>query len=240
MSLKTDSKGGNYVFCKIMNGKIVVPCKEGDANAVPRILEKGDRKGQTVYEQHYTGISGDIRNVSVVDGKFGKELHIHIVSNEGEYVIQMGLSDTYATAFLTRLPNMDFNKPVEIRPYLFKGNEGTMKPWLTVYQDEEQVPVKWDSKSDPKEFPKLEEVVVSGKKTIDSTKRMEFFEKFVYDKVVPILVERWKEAEAADNNAGAKEFETATTNTETADEPSEEELAAAGAPVATKKKTATK
>lgn len=112
---------------------------------------------------------------------------MHIVVNKGvnNFVIQTQASGGYAFGFLARVPNIDFTREVQIRPFAIEDKETKkIKNFLVVYQNNtsgksEKVPALF-TKEEPNELPPLEKKTIKGTLVWDDTERIIFFENMIY------------------------------------------------------------
>lgn len=188
--LSTEKKGGNNIYLKVMNGKLVQTVKADTEGAIERV----NKEGATVHELHYTGVTALIKNIAIIDAKFGKELEVKMSTGGQNFVIQTAASGGYAYGFFTRMSNLDFTKETEIRPFAIPNEKDKTKTnhVIVLYQaDESGKMVKVESaftKENPNGLPALEtikdakgaDVLKAGKPIWDDTKRLEFFESIIY------------------------------------------------------------
>lgn len=198
-ALMTDTKGGSNTYLSIINGKLAQKVKEGTPGAKAR----ENKNGETVHELLFTGIKGKISNISLTEEKFGYELHITIINGGQKYVIQIPASGGYAFGFLSRVPNIDYLKEAELRPFAIKEGDKT-KNFFVVYQDGKKVE-PFFTKDAPNGLPALELKKVRGKDAWDDTARIEFFTELLYNEVVPKLAEMYGQGAAAEKHEEEQE-----------------------------------
>lgn len=118
-------------FLKIAEGKIREKVPEGTQGAIARTWEAGGKSG-TTHEFVFDEITGRITNVSFYEGEHeGKKftsLNIELDKIDGKTpVLSVGLDSKYAGDAMKKLPNVDFNEEVKIRPFSFIP-DGEEKP----------------------------------------------------------------------------------------------------------------
>ena len=109
------------------DGTIAIRSDENDPEARKRDWESldGKRKG-TVYERVYQKLSGYIKDVKIVEvnfegGRKGINLNILVV-DEGQEDIVLSVQakeNGFGKNLMEKIPSIDFDLPVEIRPYAF-------------------------------------------------------------------------------------------------------------------------
>lgn len=172
----------NAIFLTISNGKI---CKRV-LKPTKTSIERVNKNGVTVHEEHYKGWKGKITGIAVREHKeFGKFWNITLSDSDGEAILQMNYSSGYSAAFLKTLPNIDLKSDVIITPNL--KIEGDKKK-TTVFISQHGQPLKhFYTKDNPNGLPSLKQIKVKGKVTWDDSDLMEFLEKMVMTKIVPNL-----------------------------------------------------
>jgi hypothetical protein len=187
MAAKKDNKGGvNFRYFKIFSGKLVENVSAETEGATTRV----NAVGNTVHELSFTGYEGYLKNVSIVESEkadFGKQLQIHLEDMGENVLLQLPVSGGYAYGFLSKLPNADLTKPMELRPYEIEDKAtGKKRHFLVIYQDGEKVEAFF-TKENPNDLPQLEEKTIKGKKVWDDSERIFFFEQMLQEAIVPEL-----------------------------------------------------
>lgn len=172
----------NAIFLNISNGKI---CKRV-LKPTPTSIERVNKNGQTVFEEHYKAWKGRITDISVREHKeYGKFWNITLTDEAGDAILSMNYSSGYSNAFLKTLPNVDLNSDVIITPNL--KIEGDKKK-TTVFITQHGQPTKWFyTKDNPNGLPELKSIKVKGKLTYDDSDILEFLEKMVMTEIRPKL-----------------------------------------------------
>ena len=114
----------NKIFLKIVDGGLKQKAAKGIPEAVEREWTAGGESG-TVWEIPHKAVYGKITNVSFYegekDGRKFRTLNIQLDENENGNIpiIAVGIDTKYAQEILKRLPNVNFDEEVRIRPYSF-------------------------------------------------------------------------------------------------------------------------
>jgi hypothetical protein len=130
---KAEQGTSNKLYLSIVGGALRQSVPEGTPGAIRRDWEAGGEKG-VKHEIVFKAYSGKITNVYFYDGESNgrKFSNLNIVLDENEDgkkpVISVGLGTRYASDILKKLPNVDFEKEVRIRPYAFtpEGEDKTV------------------------------------------------------------------------------------------------------------------
>ena len=121
----------------------VVP--EGTPGAKERVYEttkKGEDgnfiKGVKI-EKEYESVSGKITDIAFVNTDYGTLLQVTVTDpflTDDVEVLSMSTSNSFAQDFMKKLPNIDLNKEVVLKPFAFTPEGGTRElKGLTVTQD---------------------------------------------------------------------------------------------------------
>jgi len=124
MSKIEKDTGNNKIFLKIIEGSLRQSVPEGTHDAILREWQAGGQTG-TVHEIVHKAAYGKIIDVSFYDGekdgrKF-KTLNITLDENEDGKTPVIGVSvcTKYAQDIMKKLPNINFDEEVRIRPFSF-------------------------------------------------------------------------------------------------------------------------
>lgn len=124
MSTIETKKDTNKVFLKIIEGTLKQSVKEGTLGAEARSWQAGGKSG-VAHEITFPAAFGKITNVSFFDGEYEgkkfKTLNITLDENEDGKtpVIGVGVTTKYAQDIMKKLPNVNFEEEVRIRPYSY-------------------------------------------------------------------------------------------------------------------------
>jgi len=180
MGLETRT-GGNYIT--ILDGKLCQRVPEGTAGSVERV----NKVGNTVHEKFYDSFTGKLVGISVQDGNYGKTWNFSFRDNGELYTLQLSYSNSFATAFLKQLPNVDLTKVMKVSPSV-KEVDGKKRSSLFINQDGQTIKHAY-TKENPNGMPDLEQVTVKGEKVWDDTKRIDFLHEMVMSNIVPKLAD---------------------------------------------------
>lgn len=172
-------EGGKFV--NILGGKFSQRVDESTPGAVARV----NKEGKTVFEKYHDFFVGKLIDIKTQDGAYGKNW-LFVFEDGGEvYNLQLSYSNSYATAFLKMLPNIDLTKEMKVSPSL-KMVDGKNKSSLFVEQDGKTVKHAY-TKDNPNGLPQMEQVQVKGQLVWDDTKRIEFLHNMVQTQILPQL-----------------------------------------------------
>lgn len=172
-------EGGNFIT--ILNGKFCQRVPEGTEGAVARV----NKLGKTVYEKFYDSFTAKLINIKTQDGAYGKNW-LFVFKDSGDvYNLQLSYSNSFATAFLKMLPNIDLTKEMKLSPSV-KEVDGKNKSSLFVNQDGQTVKHAY-TRENPNGMPDLKEVVIKGQKMWDDTDRIAFLHKMVDENIISKL-----------------------------------------------------
>lgn len=173
-------EGGKYF--NIMDGKFTIRVQEGTPGAVARV----NKKGVTVHEVHHDSFEAKLVDIRTKDSPYGKNWEFDFQDGGEIYTLQLSFSNSYATAFLKILPNIDLTKPMKLQPSAKKDADGKTKSSLFVSQDGVTLKHAY-TKDNPNGLPNMEQIMVKGVPTWDDTKRLEFLQAMVEKDIKPKL-----------------------------------------------------
>jgi hypothetical protein len=206
MGLDNRSEGK---FITILAGKFCMRVPENTEGAVQRV----NKLGKTVFEKYYDHFTGKLIGIKVQDGTYGKTWNFSFQDKEDVYVLQLSYSNSFATAFLKMLPNIDLSKEMKVSPSV-KEVDGKNKSSLFVNQDGQTVKHAY-TKENPNGMPDMEQVTVKGEQVWDDTKRIEFLHNMVVTNILPKLGVTAQTVETAEPKKDLnKELEDFGTKTE--------------------------
>ena len=185
---------GHYLT--ILQGKFCQRVSEGTEGAVKRV----NKLGNVVFEKFYDSFTGRLINIKVQDSNYGKTWNF-IFDDKGEiYTLQLSYSNSFATAFLKMLPNIDLTKEMKLSPST-KEVDGKNKSSLFVNQNGTAIKHAY-TKENPNGLPDMEQIVVKGAQIWDDTKRIEFLHEMVVNTIIPKLTLSAGEIESSQITAG--------------------------------------
>lgn len=168
-------------FITILGGKFCQKVPEGTQGAVTRT----NKLGKTVTEKFYDSFTGKLVGIKTQDGTYGKSWIFSFQDSGDVYHLQLSYSNSFATAFLKMLPNVDLTKEMKVQPSV-KEVDGKNKSSLFINQDGQSVKHAY-TKDAPNGLPQMTQVTVKGEKIWDDTDRIEFLYQMVMDTIVPKL-----------------------------------------------------
>lgn len=134
------SRRAQRVYANIISdGTIRVKTVESDPEAVRRDYELSNGDKGTKFERVYDELSGIITGVAFFDGEFGKTLHVTVTDDDGSIILSMNMATNYAEDLMKKLPALDLDKKVALRPYSFEDDKKKLRRGISVVQDGEKV-----------------------------------------------------------------------------------------------------
>ncbi len=179
MGLNTKEEGN---FITILGGKFCQRVPEGTPGAVTRV----NKVGKTVTEKFYDNFTGKLVDLKTQDGEYGKSWIFSFKDKEDIYNLQLSYSNSFATAFLKMLPNVDLTKEMKVSPSSKMGEDGKNKSSLFINQDGVALKHAYTRES-PNGMPDMEQVTVKGQQVWDDTKRLAFLYTMVSTTIIPKL-----------------------------------------------------
>jgi hypothetical protein len=120
-------------YLKITDGKIRQRTTQDDPQAEER---HDDINNKFLYERVYSSCTGYIKRISVQTHEdFGEQfiLSLYDPDTEETFALSMGGGSRYFQSLCMHLPNIDFAKPVTVKPYSFKSDKSN-NTGITFYQ----------------------------------------------------------------------------------------------------------
>lgn len=129
----------NNLYYTVIKGTFRTRVDEFAEGAVRREYETKDGAMAFKYERILSSLIGYIEEVQFYDSEFGMQCYITLDRNEKgqKPIIQLSMDGREADNFLKKLPNIDLNREVCLRPFNFKGREGDEVRGLDVSQEDE-------------------------------------------------------------------------------------------------------
>jgi len=184
-------EGGNFIT--ILNGKFCQRVPEGTEGAVERV----NKKGKTVYEKFYDSFTAKLVGIRTKESAdYGKSWLFDFQDGGERYTLQLSYSNSFATAFLKMLPNIDLTKEMKVSPSVKMEGD---KQRSSLFVNQDGVPVKHAyTKDAPNGMPNMEQITVKGQLVWDDTKRLVFLQNMVDTQIIPKLP-KWQVPEAREN-----------------------------------------
>ncbi len=178
MGLDIRQKGN---FITILGGRFCIRVPENTPDAVARV----NKLGKTVHEKYYDSFTGKLIGIKTQDGTYGKSWIFSFKDKEDVYHLQLSYSNSFATAFLKMLPNVNLAEEMKVSPSV-KEVDGKNKSSLFINQ--KGVAIKHAfTKDNPNGMPDMEQVTVKGQLVWDDTKRTDFLYQMVAKDIIPKL-----------------------------------------------------
>lgn len=174
----------NAIYLSISNGKICRSFQNKTANSIERV----NKNGRTVHEEHYDFVHGVIKSVTTKDSEYGKFWLVELEDEGEKYNLQFQYSSGYANGFLMAFPNVDLAEPVKLIPSAKKEGDKT-KTTLFINQNNEGVKWHW-TKDNPGELPAMKQVKIKGQLTWDDSDKMDYLEQMVKDRMLNIFASK--------------------------------------------------
>lgn len=174
----------DVTYAGIYDGNFVIRTKEGDANAVPRVIEK---TGETIYELQYKTYDGWLKDAYVSshempDGKKFHSLKLVFDDNGEKTILSIALKSRPATAFFQTMEAIDPAKKVELGVWTYKERN-----YMSVSQDGEKFAFKY-TKENPQGKPDWTVTEdIDGNPKYDQTEELKFFKGILEKTVRPRL-----------------------------------------------------
>lgn len=149
------------------------------------VFKRINKLGKTVFEKYFDSFTGTLINIKTQDSSFGKNWLFVFKDGEDIWNLNLGYSNTYATAFLKMLPNIDLTQPIKLSPSV-KKVDGKDKSSLFVNQGSEHVKHAY-TREVPNGMPDMVQIMVKGVPTWDDTDRLVFLQNMVNTVILPKL-----------------------------------------------------
>lgn len=187
-------EAGNFIT--ILGGKFSIRVPEGTKDSKERV----NKLGKTVHEKFYDSFTAKLVGIKTQESPYGKNWLFAFKDGAEVYNLQLSYSNSFATAFLKMLPNIDVTKEMKLQP-VAKEVDGKMKSSLFVSQ--EGVTIKHAyTKDKPNGLPQMEQISVKGQLVWDDTKRLEFLHAMVDKDILPKLPQQSEVAEVKEEKGG--------------------------------------
>lgn len=175
-------------YLKIIQGKVVLPSKEGEENAVKRDYEDNDGNPRHKWEIPYLNWTGVIKAIRFKDSDYGEMCNVEF---EDSY-LQMNTSGRYFQDFACKIFNVDLSKPVTLHPYDMEV-DGKKKTGISLQQDGQKLKNYFYDPVEKKNlhgFPDVDQEKAKAKKKT--------YWKVYFTELTEFLVEKVKELKFAE------------------------------------------
>lgn len=122
-------------FLSIVAGKFVKRVEPG----TPGSKERVNKLGATVSEVHYDAWKGIVKDWSIVDGEYGKSIHVNFDD------VTLSLGGKMMSEFIKKFSGAKADQEIVVAPYDFMTDDAKRKTGLNMIQNGEKL---WDFFSD--------------------------------------------------------------------------------------------
>lgn len=170
------------IFISVHKAMFAQRVKEATATSFQRALEKGPNKGQMINEEKYNQIEGALVDIKAESSDCGMQwvfkLDISTEQNpDKKAILTLGISSSYASNIIMKLPNLDLKKDILFNVYSFKDKEKNKDvSGINLRQNGAKIE-NYFTKEVPNGMPELEYNKI--KNEWNDTKRLEFFMELV-------------------------------------------------------------
>jgi hypothetical protein len=156
MGLQKEGNSSGASYLNVANGKLVRAHKSAQEGVT---VTRVNKNGKTVHEEHFTSISGYLKDAKIEENEYGRQWQFLIEDGLDHFIVCMGYSSRYATSLLKALPNVDLSKEVVLKPYQFTDKNDTSRQvsGITVYQDNVKILPAY-TKEAPNGLPEMKKV----------------------------------------------------------------------------------
>jgi len=180
MSGLNNREGGKFIT--IYQGKFCIRVPEGTEGSFSRV----NKIGKEVNELFYDSFTGVLKNIKVKDSPdYGKNWEFVFEADGQKYTLQLSYSNSFATALLKMLPNIDVSKEFTLSPSM-KLVEGKNQSSLFVNQDGKSIKHAY-TKDNPNGLPDMLKIKVKGQDTWDDSDRLIFLTEMINRDILPKL-----------------------------------------------------
>jgi len=194
-----DRDGG--IYFTILGGKFAIKLdpklweNKSDAELLEaRVVKRINKAGKTVYERYHNSFTGKLIGIKTQDSTaYGKNWLFSFQDGGEVYNLTLSYSNSFATAFLKTLPNIDLSKEMKVQPSV-KEVDGKDKSSLFVSQDGVTLKHAY-TRENPNGMPDMEQITVKGILQWDDTKRINWLHDMVVRDIIPKLPKRQEVAQ---------------------------------------------
>ena len=131
------SQQSNNRYYSVVGGEFKTKSHPEDPKAESRV----NKNGVTVWEVGHKAIFGLVEDVSIFDGKLGKQINITLDPDENGKtpVLTFGVESKNGRSIMEKFPSIDFTKEVRFLPFSDYTPPGTTEPisGLSLHQKDE-------------------------------------------------------------------------------------------------------
>lgn len=205
MGLENRGEGGNFIT--ILGGKFCQRVPKGTEGAVERV----NKLSKTVYEKFYDSFTAKLVGIRTQEStQYGKSWLFDFQDGAEIYHLQLSYSNSFATAFLKMLPNVDLSQEMKVSPSVKMEGD---KQKSSLFINQGGVPIKHAYTKDvPNGMPDMEQVTVKGSLVWDDTKRLVFLQNMVDTLIIPKLPKQTVTPSTTAPASGIDAFDDAKTD----------------------------
>ena len=175
MALNEPSQRSSVSYLTISEGKLCMRSKEAREGYTTRMT----KTGKEVHERQFDSVDGVVTDVYSKDTEYGRKWIIELKDDVGRYILQLSYDSSYAKYILYALLNTSqysLLRSINIKPFYFEDKpSGKWRKGVTVQQDKNKIPWKFDIK----EIPPMVQMTVKGEKIWDDTDQLAFLQREV-------------------------------------------------------------
>ena len=177
MGLLEQEDKGRLLYV-LADGKLREQVDETTEGAKLRVVKDDDGTVKAEkWELTYPGIKGFITGVTTRDGDYGTSVLVSIRdANEEEFTLALQAKSRYGEDFLHKLPNINFEEELTIKPYSFMDGERKVAG-VSIIQGDDKITNAFNWKNEAGEWESIEGYpqVDEKKKPKNSDQWMVFF-----------------------------------------------------------------
>lgn len=159
-----------FIYVGVFEGKFVIRCKEDDPD--PDKRSRKNKLGEVIWEIPYGKLEdmmlADIREAS--HDQYGKSWEIIMEAGNDYYLLRLGKRSRLSSMFLSRLENIQLNKPFTLTSWYTDDEKNV----ITIWQDGEKVE-RAHSRENPNGLPEAKQTTVNGELVWDFSDQIKFY-----------------------------------------------------------------
>ena len=191
MARGTNDQQTGVIYLRIADGKIIETVEAGSEGAVKRTTKPSDEhpQGREVWERRDGYVDGVITSMFHTEREYKgekiTELVIRLRDKDEHYSLKVNKGNRYWVGIMSRLPNVNLQRPVRFSPYDFEGKDDATGGkrqviGINLFQNGEKIDPAW-SKTNPGDLPQGKQVRVNGKDVWDFEERDNYLLKVFAD-----------------------------------------------------------
>ena len=156
-----NTKNNNIFLTVLSDGMFHQEVPEGTPNEFKREVELKDGTKKIKNEVSFNKLTGFITNIYFADGDFGKSINVEI---DREVIVSMGTSNNFGEDFMKKVPGINLNESVVIRPYSFEDDNKKKRRGINIFQGETKIENFYYDKDKKKSINGIPEMDKANKK----------------------------------------------------------------------------